>query len=579
MANIIRFKRILAYCQGNNGYYYDLSGDTSIIHGANTSGKSTLVQTILYAMGINDMNKYLDTLYNRDSQYTIRLDAEIHNNGTGLPITFVRNDGFLKLKIGENPTIEFNGISSDSSAEHIRLKEYLRKLLGYDLKLFQVNEYKDASIETLLLPYYICQSVGWVSIRKTFDGLDFYRNFRESFIDYCTGIAKANDMEERDRIEKEIRELQTKIEAFESAKESNNERKIELLKSDLMVSQCTTYVENFKEKEHALQDLHYEYTKLCEKLSFLNIRKQVLKSTKKSLRQHNHNGISACPLCGSQIGNSIEGFYNHQQDLNDTNQQMLKVETEIKSLSRSINQIKKKIDEQSKKIEDDRMVMQSLVEDKTDITFNDWLNSQVHAKLNDTLDGDIKSFQTELKSKTEELKQYRTDDQIKNERLTVSGMFKTLFKSYLEELHVDYTPYLEENRYFDVYKISALPYQGVELLKAMMAYHFAFNKLVKEKSVMPRFPFILDAIFKEDIEDENKRLILQFIKNNRPADTQLIFSMADTENLNNQIDSVDVNNTYFGGSANLIQSGSGPRSLIKDLSDDIIPLIEDTEDL
>lgn len=101
----------------------------------------------------------------------------------------------------------------------------------------------------------------------------------------------------------------------------------------------------------------------------------------------------------------------------------------------------------------------------------------------------------------------------------------------------------------------------------MMAYHFAFNNLIKSNINIHRFPFILDAIFKEDIEEYNKKIILEFIRDNYPKDTQLIFSMADKSESKNQINAVEVNLLYFCNSANLIHVSDNERSILKDWDD------------
>nr|MCR5248805.1 ATP-binding protein [Paludibacteraceae bacterium] len=56
----LTLKKLCAFSEKRKGFVYDFNNDISIIHGANTSGKSTLIQTILYVFGINDMNKYLN---------------------------------------------------------------------------------------------------------------------------------------------------------------------------------------------------------------------------------------------------------------------------------------------------------------------------------------------------------------------------------------------------------------------------------------------------------------------------------------------------------------------------------------
>ena len=69
------------------------------------------------------------------------------------------------------------------------------------------------------------------------------------------------------------------------------------------------------------------------------------------------------------------------------------------------------------------------------------------------------------------------------------------------------------------------------------------------------------------IEENNKKIILEFIRDNYPKDTQLIFSMADKSESKNQINAVEVNSLYFCNSANLIHVSDNERSILKDWDD------------
>lgn len=104
-----------------------------------------------------------------------------------------------------------------------------------------------------------------------------------------------------------------------------------------------------------------------------------------------------------------------------------------------------------------------------------------------------------------------------------------------------------------MFEITAFPLQGVELHKTVMAYHFAFNKYIKATSYIHRIPFMLDAIFKEDIDIDNKDKILKFIEKHKPSDTQTIISIADTKNEREVIKGYNKN--YFYNEATLICIG------------------------
>ncbi|MDO4524066.1 MAG: hypothetical protein Q4B61_01915 [Bacteroidales bacterium] len=172
------------------------------------------------------------------------------------------------------------------------------------------------------------------------------------------------------------------------------------------------------------------------------------------------------------------------------------------------------------------------------------------------------------------LKKFKTDEEIKEARISFVNKFRNLFKTNLSELQVNISQYQEEPRFFDLYRISTLPFQGVELLKAYLAYHFAFNEIISTNKNMPRLPFMLDAIFKEDIDENNKKLILKFISNHKPKDTQLIFSIADSNN-SNQLTASKVKESFFED-AKLIHISDNTRSLLDNYSEEVEKIKKET---
>jgi len=104
------------------------------------------------------------------------------------------------------------------------------------------------------------------------------------------------------------------------------------------------------------------------------------------------------------------------------------------------------------------------------------------------------------------------------------------------------------------------PLQGVELHKAVLAHNFAFNQMIKNNNKNShRLPFLIDAIFKEDIDNPNKRTILDFVNKNKPLDTQIIISIAYKDEEDESI-IAGYNKNSFNNKANLICIGNAIRT-------------------
>ncbi|MCD1198785.1 hypothetical protein, partial [Vibrio cholerae] len=171
---------------------------------------------------------------------------------------------------------------------------------------------------------------------------------------------------------------------------------------------------------------------------------------------------------------------------------------------------------------------------------------------------------------------FKTDEELLVEQSKKEKEFYKLFKVYLDELDVNE---FKKSSYKDLYKISSFPVQGVELHKTIMAYHFAFNKIILETPGIHRLPFLLDAILKEDIDSTSLDLIFKFINKNKPKDTQLFITMSesrveedrDENKLADVLKMSEINREYFSNEAKIIYIGNcvKKRSFLTRMPDDL----------
>ena len=118
-------KEILVYSELNDKVFYTKFGEKlNVIYGKNTAGKSTLIQLILYSFGINDTKIKLSEIL--AEEIFVRLNCVITKNKEKLNYTFIRQDETLLIKDNNSKILRFNGIGSDQSAEHIKLKKILQ---------------------------------------------------------------------------------------------------------------------------------------------------------------------------------------------------------------------------------------------------------------------------------------------------------------------------------------------------------------------------------------------------------------------------------------------------------------------
>ena len=537
MRKIIEYKRLFAYSEHRNTFFNtEFSQGINLIYGKNTSGKSTLIQSILYTFGINDeKNKLKEVL---DEKVVFRLDFIIKDSSTVENVTILRDDEILIIKRANQPVKKFIGISGDASREHVELKEYISDLMGCNLYLEISGTYKTAPIQGVFLPYYIAQDVGWVTRHKSFKGLDFVRNFRHDFFDYYLGIANEYNREEKYRLEKEKLELEKEINLLENIEEKKDELALSKIKDEKYILTANKYIEDLKSTQNELIRLEKEYIIACNKLAFLEERYSILRNVKTELNGQKP-AISQCSLCNQVLPSSTELRYAYYQNVNDTEEQLGIIKKEIDKLKQTtstINSLKERIDSHKSTISNNYSTLLNYNVDN--LTFDSWLKNKVNIQLTENIEQKLGQLTKDLSTNAENLAGFKTDDEIKKERVAKSYQFKRLFEDNLKDLQVKA---LEEDRFLLLYQITSIPRQGVELLKTILAYNIAFSQLIKSTDYVHLLPLMMDAIFKEDIDESNREVILKFIYKKKNVNHQIIISVSDSKDNKTTIESYNTN--------------------------------------
>ncbi|WP_144408571.1 hypothetical protein [Halomonas sp. KO116] len=563
--------------EGKKCFYTDFSDGINIVKGKNTSGKSTLIQSIIYSLGINDGNDKLQEIL--DEQLIFRLDLERTFNGSISTITLIRDSQSFFIYEAGKSAFRFDGINSDNASEHIKLKEKISSIFGFNLALESKEELKEAPLEVMLLPYYISQSVGWVYLRESFSGLNFYKNFKFYYLDYYLGITSDIDRILLHKFLRKKAEIVREIEFLEQMKNNDENLQLSQLLDEEFRGEAVKYLEEYSELRESLIKEETRHIHLCNKKSLSLNRKIILNRIKRNI-SHQRPEIDACPVCSQILPNSLEAVYIHQQDINDTESEVYTVKAEIADLQAKINSTFKKLKKISDIVERKYSVIKNYQSSSSTVTFDTWLDHKSNMKLIGNINYSLSEKAIELKGILNDIDSFGIDQNVESIRHTKEQIFLTYFQRCLSDLNLSN---FDEARYKQLYKINSFPCQGVELHKTVIAYHFSLNKLIANTQGIHRFPFILDAVMKEDIDEENRRIIFKFLNDHAPSDTQMIFSVSeslshskDDDRTTNNIELVNKN--YFSGKGKIIQIGNGDseRSFLNKYGGEYEELIQKT---
>lgn len=574
MSNLI-LKSLLVYSpDSDKGFYTEFSGSVNIVHGRNTSGKSTLIQSVIYAMGVNDSKDYLNDI--NKANVFFRLDCELCDGDENYKLVLVRSDDTLILKKGNDHPIRFDGINGNNSYEYGRYKKTLSNIIGFNLKLQKQSELVDAPLEAALLPYYISQSVGWVYIRESIGDYRFYKDFKFDYLDYYCGIENTHDRIMKYELEVEKKELTFELKQLSTYEAKDEGLRVSKILDDRFKGEAASFLEEYQALNKDLSAKEAEHTKLCNKIGMLRGRQKVLSQVITNIKKQRPK-IDQCPICDQNLPGDLKDFYNYSQDVNDAIKESERVKEDIKKSVSKLNSTEKAVSILRIQVEEDFGVLRRLKADN--ITFDSWLDHNANLRLLKNISIKKDSCEKRMETLKGEIEGVGNGVDIESERRKKEKEFLSIFKAKAESLGVKIPA---EKKYQDLYSLNSFPYQGVELHLLLMAYNFSFYEMVIKRSNTHNFPFLLDAVFKEDIDTESRSEIFEFLSRETKKSGQVIFSAAeykkDDTSSGPLFDIEGVRDKYFSSDTKLICIGDSKtkRSFLTGSALIDSSLIEDT---
>lgn len=585
----INFESLFVFTEDKKSAFYESFGPgANLISGRNTSGKSTLIQSLIYVFGVNDVKEGLHEVLSYNP--TFRLDFTKCWGDVKEPYTIIRETETLYIKEPSGRTVIFYGIDFDVSTEHVKLKKYLSDSFGFNLMLEQSGKLNGAPLECMFLPYYVSQSVGWVYVRESFSNLNYYKGFNEDYLDYYLGITNDFDRVEHRRLTKDKETLASDISNLKRYSQKADFKFANLV-DEKFGEDAGNYLMEYEGCVQRLGDERLHHTKINNEISLLQNHKSILRRTKNNIKNQSFNGVDRCPSCTQVLSYSLEGLYSHYQKVNDTENLASTLNDKLKKKQSDLNSSDRRIEKLEKEI---AATYGDLLARKFEgVSFEQWIDNKTDVKLYSNIQSEVRNLNTKLTKVKGELAAMKTEEDTLTERRSKERDFTTKFESNLVKLGL--SP-LKESRYKELYRINSFPFQGVELHKTVMAYHFALNAIISETDNIHRLPFLLDAVLKEDIDQTNLDLILKFIGSNLPKDTQTFISISEHKKDPNQpkesrgsnkekpfeaVKVNEVNTTYFSNKADVIYIGNGGevRSFFTEVTDFEKEMLEDTLDI
>ncbi|MCK5893483.1 MAG: hypothetical protein KAG53_03515 [Endozoicomonadaceae bacterium] len=441
------------------------------------------------------------------------------------------------------------------------------------------SELIGAPLEAALLPYYISQSAGWAYIRESIGDYRFYKDFKFDYLDYYCGIKNDHKRINRYNLEKEKKELTFELKQLDSYEVKNEELKVSKLLDERFKGKAENYLEGYQSSNKNLSKKEDEHSKLCNKISMLRGRKKVLSQVITNIKKSKPQ-VDKCPTCNQNLPGDLKEFYKYSQDINDALKEKDRVKVDIKNNVSKLNSVEKLVTSLRTKIEDDYGFLRRF---KTNnITFDTWLDHNANLRLLENISTKKASCEKRINGINGEIKELGNGADINSLRKDKERKFLSIFKRKVLALGVQLP---EGTKYQELYSLNSFPCQGVELHQLLMAYNFSFYEMIMEDTNLHSFPFLLDAVFKEDIDTKSRSNIFKFLSQETKSSGQVIFSVAEykgDETSSNPLFNIEtIKSKYFSSTTKLICIGDSKtkRSFLSETALIDSALINDTMNL
>lgn len=500
---------------------------TTVILGANDTGKSSLVKSIYWTFGaepavIHPEWKKLDIVS------LVRFSVD------GKRYSILRQGNFFALFDNVNNLIsKYSSVTKELGPELAKIFSFNIKLLGHDgSEITPPPAY-------YLLPFYVDQDKSWTDSWAGFTKLLQIPRWRSPMIDYHVGFKDNDDYllkSEKDQINLIVQSLNSERSIYEKAL-------IEIKKDESEVDfdlDINTYKKEVEELLETSQRLNILESKLKSNLvtlfndrSAITHQIDVVNSTLAEVKGDydyalNHVDVE-CPTCGQHYTNSFAERFSIAKDEYRCNEL-------LSELHLSLIELNKKIDLKQNEYDSNHeysIAMENLLAKKKGLlSLGEIIHGEGKKQMKKFLKDKLNAIDYKLQDFIAEIKRIEKDQKNKaksekERKALIQNTYLFKMKEYLEILNVSK---LTVDSYYDIKFI--ISETGSDRPRALLAYYFVVLNLIKEFSSAVFAPIIIDSPKQQDPDIDNWKKILNFIKDKQIEDSQLILTLSDLGNTN-----------------------------------------------
>jgi len=495
--------------------------DVTVIKGLNDVGKSSLAKSIYGTFGAAAAVNHPDWIQ--------------ANVISALEFT-VDDDAFIILKEGKTFTlIKDDSVLGCYMSITNALAPALYEILGAKLRL---KDRQDKVIVPppayLFIPFYIDQDSGWNQPWTSFEKLDQFSRWRQDVVNFHVGVTGADYF---DALEAQANAGAAKV---EPAKQLDGLKSLQKRAKGTMIEDIDMEIDpqifalEIERIMGMLQVLvetreteRRKLSALTEKRLQLEAQREILERVRSELHADYVFAVThaddelECPTCGQIHDNSFGQRFALAQDEGRTNDVLVDVMNSLASVSAEIAIVRQRLMDAN---DDEQKFNEILARRRGQVTFARLLErtgqktfaSQLDAQMEEVVHV-IADLDYQIKQATLRLRDARSTDR----KAEVLQLYADLLTDFANELSVGFPEKSLESLTL------RLQETGSDRPRAILAYAYAILHLIWSAEDAVRCPIVLDSPKQQDQDETNHLSMLKFIRDARPAGSQLILLLVD----------------------------------------------------
>jgi predicted nucleic acid-binding Zn-ribbon protein len=494
----------------------------TVIKGENDCGKSCLIKSLYTAFGATPK----------------RIHPNWNKLDVSLLVYFEIGGAFYRiLKSGRQYTVfnvENDVVGSFGSITK-GLGPFFAELFNFRLELTNSTTMEpwQATPAFLFLPFYADQDASWVDNWDSFESLKQYKSYRPAIAQFHTGI-KPNEYyvaknrktlaeNELVQVRQERAVIHRVLERIEQIAGTqfdmsiqNYEREIELLLQQCNKLQQAELV--LRDELIALENRRYSIERQIgiTELAASELRKDFDFASEKL------DDEIECPTCGAEYHNSFAERFGIAQDEDQMRALLVQLHDELDACIADMAKRKANIEAASEQVAKINAILEMK---QGEVKLQDILRSEgkkevrtvLRSELN-VLNQRIGEIDDEVESADDEMKSASSKKRSKE----IKEYYMGRMTAFLQQLQVKE---LSEASYKEVH--SKIKENGSDLPRALLAFYFAIIKTIEKYSTTTRCPLVIDSPKQQDQDPENWKRMLEFMRDQRPPESQMIVGLVD----------------------------------------------------